>query len=369
MKFTIKRNQLLKPLQLLNGVVERRQTLPILGNILLVLDQQELSLTGTDLEVELSGQTPVEQVMEPGEITVPAKKLLDICRALNEDAIIEFKVVHHKLYLQTDNSRFSLTTLPAVEFPKVKESMQGIEFTINIQLLKQLIERTQFAMAHQDVRYYLNGCLWEIQGNTLTMVATDGHRLSRCVIQLSEDTALDSAKVIVPRKAVLEIVKLLQDEAETITIVMHTNSIRVVANDFVLTSKLIDGRYPDYQNVIPKGGQDQLVIERDVLKPILSRVAILSNEKYRGVRLSLETGMLNVTANNPEHEEAEEKIPVDFSGASIELGVNVTYLLDVLNTLPKGSIVFTFSGADKGIIVQHQNDSIDVLNVIMPMRL
>lgn len=369
MKFSIQRSQLLKPLQLVNGVVERRQTLPILGNVLMSLEDKHLTLTGTDLEVELSGYTQVEGVEESGEITVPARKLFDICRALDNESIIHFRVDHHKLYLQAGNSRFNLTTLPSIEFPKVKDSGQGIEFTIEVNALKQLIERTQFAMAHQDVRYYLNGCLWEIEGSVFTMVATDGHRLARCMVNTENSQDINSAKVIVPRKAVLEISKLLSDAEGMVSVVLHANALQVKSNDVVLTTKLIDGRYPEYQNVIPKGGQDELVVDRDVLKPLLSRVAILSNEKYKGVRIHIEDNQMMVTANNPEHEEAEERLVVDYQGSPIEVGINVTYLMDVLNTLAKGNIVFTFSGNDRGIIVQHQKDELDVLNVIMPMRL
>ena len=369
MKFTIQRNHLLKPLQLVNGVVERRQTLPILGNVLLSTNDNQLHLTGTDLEVELSGQASLENLSNPEQVTVPARKLFDICRALPDESNINFHFEHHKLYLQAGNSRFSLMTMPALEFPKVKDAPDGIRFQLNTAAFKALIDRTQFAMAQQDVRYYLNGSLWEISGDTLSVVATDGHRLACCKIPLKEGQPIDSAKVIVPRKAIIEIGKLLQDDVETIFVVISANSISVTCNDFVLTSKLIDGRYPDYQNVIPKGGQNKLVIDRDLLKPILARVAILSNEKYKGVRLSLQPGGLKVTANNPEHEEAEENIMVDYTGDPIEIGVNVTYLIDVLNTSPKGSMVFTLTNSDKGVIVEHENDEIDVLNVIMPMRL
>lgn len=369
MKFNIQRNQLLKPLQLVNGVVERRQTLPILGNVLLSANDDQLFLTGTDLEVELSGQANLASLSDAESVTVPARKLFDICRALPDETEISFHFEHHKLYLEAGNSRFSLMTMPALEFPKVKDAPDGIGFQLDATAFKTLIDRTQFAMAQQDVRYYLNGSLWEISGDTLSVVATDGHRLACCKIALGGEQVIDSAKVIVPRKAIIEIGKLLQDGADTINVVISANSIRVSCNEFVLTSKLIDGRYPDYQNVIPKGGKNQLVIDRDILKPVLARVAILSNEKFKGVRLSLEEGSLKVTANNPEHEEAEEQLSVEYTGDPIEVGVNVTYLIDVLNTSPKGNLVFTLTNAEKGVIVEHQNDDIEVLNVIMPMRL
>lgn len=369
MKFSIQRDQLLKPLQLVNGVVERRQTLPILGNILLTITEKKLQITGTDLEVELSGQADVVETSDFGDITVPARKLFDICRALPEQSDLHFNFEHHKLYLQAGNSRFSLVTLPAVEFPKVNQGAQGIEFTIETKKIKTLIMRTQYAMAQQDVRYYLNGSLWEIKQNQLTVVATDGHRLATCKMALQLPQEIESAKIIVPRKAIIEINRLLQEDTNTINVVIGANSIQISNKEFVLTSKLIDGRYPEYQKVIPSGGKSELVIDRDKLKPLLARVAILSNEKYKGVRLTLEPNLLKVTANNPEHEEAEEKIDVEYSGETIEIGVNVTYLLDVLNTVPKGNLVFTFSGSEKGVIIEHQDEEVDALNVVMPMRL
>lgn len=369
MQFTIERDQLLKPLQLLNGVVEKRQTLPILGNLFLSVKEKKLILTGTDLEVELSGEVALDNDYVDGEVTVPARKLFDICRSLPEGSAIKAKMENHKLILTAANGRFSLSTLPATEFPKTKDAANGVEAKIEVAQLKQMIERTQFAMAHQDVRYYLNGSLWEIEKNRLASIATDGHRLALCKIPAKADALENSAKVIVPRKAILEIVRIISEAGKTIKFVISANHIQVCSESFVLTSKLIDGRFPDYQNVIPRDVQSQLSIERDVLKPVLARVAILSNEKYRGVRLILEENQLKVMANNPEHEEAEETIEVDYSAARIEIGLNVTYLLDILNTMPSGKVLFIFSGAEKSVLIEHENDEVDALNVVMPMRL
>ena len=369
MQFTIERDQLLKPLQLINGVVEKRQTLPILGNVLLSVAEKKLTLTGTDLEVELSGEVKLDNDASSGDITVPARKLFDICRSLPEGSEIKAKAENHKLTLTAANGRFSLSTLPATEFPKTKDAANGVEASIDVAQLKQMIERTQFAMAHQDVRYYLNGSLWEIEKSRLASIATDGHRLALCKIPVQAEAVENSAKVIVPRKAILEIVRIISEAGKTIKFVISANHIRVCSEGFVLTSKLIDGRFPDYQNVIPRDGKSQLSIERDVLKPVLARVAILSNEKYRGVRLVLEDNQLKVMANNPEHEEAEETIEVDYSAERIEIGLNVTYLLDVLNTMPSGKVLFIFSGPEKSVLIEHENDELDALNVVMPMRL
>ncbi len=370
MQFKIERDQLLKPLQLINGVVEKRQTLPILGNVLLTVEAKKLILTGTDLEVELSSEIKLDNTATAGEITVPARKLFDICRSLPEGSEIKVKADNHKLVLMAANGRFSLSTLAAAEFPKTKEAANGIEANVEVAQLKQMIERTQFAMAHQDVRYYLNGSLWEIEKNTLVSVATDGHRLALCKIPLTTNTGEHSAKVIVPRKAILEIVRIVSDTEKTIKFVISANHIQLRGDGFVLTSKLIDGRFPDYQNVIPRPeGQNQLSIARDILKPVLARVAILSNEKYRGIRLILENNQLKIMANNPEHEEAEETIDVNYSADRIEIGLNVTYLLDILNTVPLGNILFMFSGAEKSVLIEHENDNLDALSVVMPMRL
>ena len=370
MQFTIEREQLLKPLQLINGVVERRQTLPILGNVLLSAKANNLlHLTGSDLEVELTCHTVVQKVTVPGEVTVPARKLFDICRSLPEASQLEVIIDDHKLCLRGGNSRFSLNTLPALEFPRASEATAGLTVTLAVSQLKQLIERTQFAMAQQDVRYYLNGSLWQIDNNQLTTVATDGHRLALCRVPLQKEETPSTAKVIVPRKAMLEIARIIQEADKTINIVIGGNHIRIATDDFVLTSKLIDGRFPDYQNVIPRNGHNQLNIERDILKPVLARVAILANEKYRGVRLILEKNQLTVMANNPDHEEAKEMIQINYTGEPIEIGLNVNYLLDALNTMPPGNARFVFSNAEKSVLIEHENDKLDALNVVMPMRL
>ena len=370
MKFTIQRDQLLKPLQLLNNVVEKRQTLPILGNVLLTAANNSLSLTGTDLEVELSGQAEISKLVEPGDITVPAKKLFDICRSLPDESELNLKVENHKLFVQAGKSRFNLLTLPALEFPKVKEASDGIRFSVSSQKLKALLDSTQFAMAQQDVRYYLNGSLWHVENNNLTCVATDGHRLAVNHIEVLADDSNTNAQIIVPRKAVIEMNKIISDIDETIEVVICANHVKLITSSFVLTSKLIDGRFPDYKNVIPKHNDFKMVVDRDVLKPVLSRVAILSNEKYRGVRLTLEENKLKVMANNPEHEEAEEEIDVDYHGDSLEVGVNVNYIIDALNTLPKGRVIFWFGGTEKSVLIEYaEEDKLHALNVIMPMRL
>lgn len=368
MKFSIERDQLLRPLQLVNGVVERRQTLPILGNVLLTIVGDKLQLTGTDLEVELSGTAPLKECTTTGSVTVPARKLLDICRLLPEESILEFTHDAHRLTLVVGKSRYSLATLPATDFPKVKDTLDGTQLTLEATQLKQLIERTQFAMAQQDVRYYLNGTFWHIESNKMTTVATDGHRLALCKIELTQNQAV-TTKVIVPRKAILELARILASNDGSIQILVSANHIRFVGGDIVLVSKLIEGRFPDYQAIIPKNCQQHLRIDRDLLKTILTRVSILSNEKYRGVRLAMNVEQLRVSASNSEHEEATDEVVADFKGEQIEIGLNVNYLLEVLNTVPKGIITLSFLGPDKSVLIEHDADTLDTLNIIMPMRL
>ena len=368
MKFSIERDQLLRPLQLVNGVVERRQTLPILGNVLLTIVSDKLQLTGTDLEVELSGIAPLKESIKDGSVTVPARKLLDICRLLPEASVLEFTHDANRLTLVVGKSRYSLATLPATDFPKVNDASDGTKLTLDAMQLKQLIERTQFAMAQQDVRYYLNGTFWHIEANKMTTVATDGHRLALCKIDLTQNQAI-TTKVIVPRKAILELARILASNDEQIHIVVSANHIRFIAGDIVLVSKLIEGRFPDYQAIIPKNCQQHLRIDRDLLKTILTRVSILSNEKYRGVRLAIKPEQLRVSASNSEHEEATDEVTADFKGEQIEIGINVNYLLEVLNTVPKGTITLSFLGPDKSVLIEHEADTVETLNIIMPMRL
>ena len=366
MKFSLSRESLLKPLQMVAGVVERRQTLPILSNVLLVLEGSRLSITGTDLEVEIVGYTHVDDGSEPGEVTVPARKLLDICKSLPDGAQIQMANSDGKVTLKSGRSRFTLATLPANEFPSVDEGDSALAFTVASQILKGLMDATSFAMAQQDVRYYLNGMLWEVSANKLRAVATDGHRMALADGGF-ELATVETTKAILPRKAVTELSRLLGDEGE-VEVVMGGNHIRVAEGDYRFTSKLVDGAYPDYDRVLPKGGDKEVVGDRADLKQAFSRTAILSNEKYRGVRLNISNGTLVMVANNPEQEEAEEEVSVNYNGDDLEIGFNVSYLLDVLNVLKGNSIRVTLSDANSSALVQDAEDG-SALYVVMPMRL
>ena len=292
MHFTISREALLPALQLVAGVVERRQTMAVLSNILLVLQGQELSLTGTDTEVELVGRVTLDQPGESGEITVPARKLMDICKSLPTDAQLNIELDDHRLVIKSGRSQFTLTTLPAADFPSVEESAGSLMLNIEQKKLRHLIERTSFAMAQQDVRYYLNGLLLEVRSGQLRAVATDGHRLAMCEVDTGVDRN-DEHQIIVPRKGVLELARLMSSDSEHVNLVFGSNHIRATTPNFTFTSKLVDGKFPDYERVLPQNSSKLVTANRLGLKDALTRASILSNEKYRGIRLDLENNLLS----------------------------------------------------------------------------
>ena len=367
MKFSISREALLRPLTLVAGVVERRQTLPVLSNVLIQVEQDEVALTGTDLEVELVGRTVASQVDEPGAITVPARKLMDICKSLPDQSELELSIEDGRAVLRSGRSRFTLSTLPVAEFPNIEDGQSSVELALPRGTLKQLIDATSFALAQQDVRYYLNGLLLEFAPNLVRTVATDGHRLA--VSSRPVEINIESAqKLIVPRKGVLELVRLLDDSEEPVSLTLGSTHIRAHTGDFTFTSKLVDGKFPDYERVVPKGGDKVFIAERSELRQVLSRTAILSNEKYRGVRLNLEEGNLRVMANNPEQEEAEENIAIEYSGPAMEIGFNVGYLIDVLNAVGEDRVQMTLGDPNSSALMEEPGGG-DALYVVMPMRL
>lgn len=367
MKFSVSRDALLKPLNLVAGVVERRQTLPVLSNVLLNLDNDRLSITGSDLEVELVGRVKLETPGESGEITVPARKLADICKSLGEGATIDFAVRDGKATLRSGRSRFTLATLPAREFPNIEDSIGTHEITLRQGQLRRLIDRTGFAMAQQDVRFYLNGMYWELRDGTLRAVATDGHRLAVCTLPEVLE-GLDDVSVIIPRKGVLELARLMQTDDDDVVIILGSNHIRATTAEFTFTSKLVDGKFPDYERVLPRAADKIVVGSRSDLRQAFTRAAILSNEKYRGVRLQLSEGNLSIVANNPEQEQAEEEVAVTYSGDELEVGFNVSYLLDVLNVLDGDSIRVSLADPNSSALLE-EVDGGDSLYVVMPMRL
>ena len=367
MQFTIQREALLKPLQLVAGVVERRQTLPVLSNVLVVVDGSTLSLTGTDLEVELVGRIQLEEPAEAGEITVPARKLMDICKSLPDEVALTLKVEDNKAVIKAGRSRFTLATLPASDFPNVEEGPGSMTFSVNQNKLRRLIERTSFAMAQQDVRYYLNGMLLEINKGQLRAVATDGHRMAMCTLDADIDYQ-ERYQLIVPRKGILELARLLGEADDLVSIVLGTHHIRATTGDFTFTSKLVDGKFPDYERVLPRGGDKIVLADRQVLRNAFSRTAILSNEKYRGIRLMLSDSMLKIQANNPEQEEAEEELEVSYSGDDLEIGFNVNYLLDAIAAVDSDEVTVSVVDSNSSCLIRAPGQD-DCKFVVMPMRL
>jgi len=366
MKFTIDRESLIKPLQQVAGVVERRQTLPILSNILLTVKDNKLSMIGTDLEVEMQTHASLINA-DDGEITVPARKFLDICRALPDQASIQLSLTDNRAVIKSGKSRFVLSTLPSKEFPNIEVNDSMLGFSVSQATLRHAIERTYFAMAQQDVRYYLNGMLFEINVNHLTLVATDGHRLAVCNTKESIETDKNQ-QVIVPRKGVIELLKLLSDNDQNIDIRLGNNFIHFSTADMTFISKLIDGRFPDYHNVVPKNTNKLVICEREILRQALSRVSILSNEKYRGVRMTFSQGLVQILAHNPEQEEAEEEVAIDYQGDDLEIGFNVNYLVDAVSAGSSEQIRLSLSDPNSCCLIEGVDEE-DCQYVVMPMRL
>src|ERR1700690_2296392 len=365
MKVSATREHLLEALQSVIGVVERRQTMPILSNVLLSARENRLRVTGTDLEVELVAAAEVT-VQQPGDITVPGRKLLDIIRTLPEKSQVTLTREGERIVLRGGRSRFTLSTLPAAEFPVIDEIHATQPVSIRAQDCRRLIDKTHFAMAQQDVRYYLNGTLLESNGQVLRGVATDGHRLSWCEVSLG-GPAREMQQIILPRKGVLELQRLLDGEGE-IEIPIGTNHVRVQIGEVRFTSKLIDGKFPEYGRVIPAQPPRIMTAPREALRATLQRTSILSNEKYRGVRLTFAPGLLTVQAHNPEQEEAEDQLEVGFDGEEIEIGFNVSYLLDALAAIDADTVEVGLTDANSSCLIRKPGDS-TVKYVVMPMRL
>ena len=365
MKLSATRAQILNPLQSVIGVVERRQTMPILANVLLSARNNRLSITGTDLEVELVASSEAS-VQQAGELTVPGRKLLDIFRALPEGVNVTLATEGERVIVRAGRSRFTLSSLPAAEYPVVEEIHAQQTLTLPQPEFRRLIEKTHFSMAQQDVRYYLNGLLVEADGKVLRAVATDGHRLAICECNL-EGQANSPQQVIVPRKGVLELQRLLGSEG-LIELAIGTNHIRAQVGDVRFTSKLIDGRFPEYGRVIPASPTRIVEGDRELLRQALQRTAILSNEKYRGVRLTLKPDLLTVQAHNPEQEEAEDQVEVSYQGDEVEIGFNVTYLLDALAAID-GEKVQLRGGASNSSCLIRADSTATARYVVMPMRL
>ena len=366
MRFSLQREVLLKPLAQVVNVVERRHTLPVLANLLVRIQDGVLSMTGTDLEVEMVARTGVDDAVD-GEITIPARKFFEIVRSLLDGSRVTVSQSGDKVSVQAGRSRFSLSSLSANDFPALDEVDASERVTIPEAALKELLERTAFAMAQQDVRYYLNGLLFDLRENALRCVATDGHRLALC------ETTLEAGhggrrQIIVPRKGVQELQRLLEGGDRQLELEVGKGHIRIKRDDVTFTSKLIDGKFPDYEAVIPIGADREVKVDREALRASLQRAAILSNEKYRGVRLEVAPNLLKISSHNPEQEEAQEEVEAETAVDGLAIGFNVTYLLEALTALRDEYVVIQMRDANSSALVRGA-DSQHARHVVMPLRL
>ncbi len=363
-----KRDNLLKPLQAVTGIVEKRHTLPILSNVLIEQVEDRLQLLATDLEIQVSTSFDNQNKgADKYAVTASARKLQDILRALPEQADIVLEAQNNRLIVKSGKSRFTLQTLPAEDFPKLAQvSSATTKIAIPQKTLKALLLLVQYAMAQQDIRYYLNGMLLVLNADTLKVVATDGHRLAYASMKLSKTA--DPLEVILPRKAVQELIKLLNDSDDDVSVELSPTQVKFHTQDVILISKVVDGKFPDYTRVIPTNYQKHFLIERSILQQALQRVAILSNETFRGVRWTLTDGQLRISCTNTEQEEAFEEIEIDYSGEALDIGFNVTYLLDVLANLASDKVTCSFGDANSSVLITISEDP-DFRYVVMPMRI
>jgi len=365
MDFYITKEEVVKSLNLTLGVVEKRQTLPILSNVLFEVDESSLKLTATDLESEISTTSTISNYKSGGKTTAPARKLSDLCRLLPDMTEIHFFLDGDNLRIETDSGKYNLSTLPSEDFPVFE--LEDIQSQINIssQNLKTLISKTAFAMGNQDWRHYLNGLFLLIDDKTITTVATDAHRLAMASSLLNEAIS-DSTNGIVPRKSINEIGKLVGDGSENALINLGQTSIAVNISGTTFVSKLIEGKFPDYEQVIPSGESSLLIVDRKKLSESLSRVSVLSSEKYKGIRIITNKNSLNISANNPEKEQGEENLTCEYEGEEVDIAFNVNYLQEILSTLDSEKIEINFFGSDKSCLITDPKSD-DLKYVVMPL--
>ena len=363
-----KRDDLLKPLQAVSGIVEKRHTLPILSNVLFERIGERLHLLATDLEIQVSTSfSSPQKGAENYLVTVSARKLQDILRALPEQAEISLEAQNNRMQVRSGKSRFNLQTLPAEDFPKLAQAPgTAAKITLTQKELRKLLLLVQYAMAQQDIRYYLNGMLLMLEADQFKAVATDGHRLAYASMKLQQKT--EPQEVIMPRKAVQELIKLLNDNDEEVAIELTPSQVKFKLGDVELVTKVVDGKFPDYTRVIPTNYKKSFEIERGTLQQALQRVAILSNEKFRGVRWTLTEGQLRIACTNTEQEEAFEELEIPYKGEALDIGFNVSYLLDVLSNIASEKVTCSFGDANSSVLITIAEDS-DFRYVVMPMRI
>ncbi len=366
MKFIINREQLLPPLQQIVGVIEKRQTIPILSNVLMQLDDQHLTLTGTDLEIQMVAKIPVGPEL-PGNITVPARKFLDICRLLPTEADIAIELKGDKLLLRSGRGRFVLSTLAADDYPEFAETKYQHQFTIKTEKFKKALNKTAFCMASQDVRYYLNGLLVNISNSKIKMVGSDGHRLSFFEDELDEPTGYEE-RIILPRKGVLELGRLLSDPETELSVYFSENNIKLIYQNMAFFAKLVDSKYPDFSRVFNQAFHNPVLIQTQLLKDTLTRVSVLANEKFKGITLDIAEDLMKISAHNPEHDEAEEELVMQYSGESISVSFNSQYLLEAVSNLDSEMMSLTVAANNSCCFIEEVDNSTYKF-IIMSMQL
>lgn len=361
------RDALLRPLQVVSGIVERRHTLPILANILIRKDGEKVSFLSTDIEVQITTNAQIGVGAEVAATTVAARKLLDILRALPESGDVTLTLINKRMTVQSGKSRFALQTLAADEFPTVAQAEEyNASLTLPQKTLKHLFNMVHFSMAQQDIRYYLNGLLLVVDGKNVIAVTTDGHRLAFCQVETEQD--FPRQEVIIPRKTILELQRLLEENDDPVRIDIASNQVKLSFGDIELISKLVEGKFPDYTRVIPKGYKNSFILSRDALLHSLQRAAIMTSDKFKGVRCIVTPGSLKISSTNADQEEAVEELEIDYGGDSVDIGFNVSYLLDVLNNLKCEYIEIALGDSNSSALISIP-DNPDFKYVVMPMRI
>lgn len=370
MHFQINREAILKPLQIVGGAIEKRHTMPILSNILMNLEGNTLQLTGTDLEVALVAKVQVDQALEPGAVALPVRKLMDLFRALPDNANLDCHLTDNKFIIASGRSRCSLATLPASDFPALDETLSIASFSLPSRVLQELMTKTSFSMAQQDVRYYLNGMLFIFYANQLRAVSTDGHRLATYLIDTDPIPVRQPLYLIIPRKGVLELNRLLQEAQDDVAIRLTKNHFCVTAHHYSFTTKLIEGRFPDYAQVLPAKNEYRAVIPREKFKQSLQRVAVLFSDKHRGAGLQFSRNTLKILAKNSDKDEVEEIVEIDYQDKELEIGFNIHYLLEYVSNSKSDAIVITFTDANASVLFEESGDRQKAWQyVVMPMLL
>jgi DNA polymerase-3 subunit beta len=371
MQFTIAQSLLLAPLQLIAAGVERRQTMPILANVLLEARDKQLKMVTSDLEVELMSWVKLDDGIKlEGETTISAKKFLDICKSLPPDAPLDITQSAHRFVIQSNKSRFTLTTLPGHQFPRLEGCTEQCVISLSESKFRKMLQQVHFSMGFEDVRHYLNGATLMIESEKLQLVAADGHRSSSIIIKDINVTGFSKKQIIIPYKTVKSLVRLLNDTDTTLYLMMSDNYISIKTDRFRLVSKLVDAKIPNYDAILPKmNNRELLSVNREELQQALSRVSILANEKYRGIRIEASQKQLRIFANNPEQESAEEEIRIEYAGEPLKTGFNVNYLLEICHAVPSETLHMAFTEKG-GVLIEGANDKEEnSLHYILPLRL